>query len=267
MQSLYRLGFTTKASESRVINSVRATRTSLCSICKKLLIKSTPSSGEIRLSAIRLGAFLACKRASLLSLTGLSTCLTCSLHLATFLSPSRSNGALLRLTCVNNVSRTIVDSTYVRVVGVAGKAGCAAFPTARPGQDPSGRAPVSHRHGRTRRGDETVPGPARRGSALRAKRRLDALRRVVEDDAEREALAAADSAHAVAQSHAIGSPGAARRALPDGEDHAVALPRPTTSARDCIRGRCSVSTNSPPEKSRSGAERRIATWSGKTSAP
>ena len=31
-----------------------------------------------------------------------------------------------------------------------------------------------------------------------------------------------------------------------------------------MRGRCSVSTNSPPVKSRPGSESRIATWSGKT---
>ena len=44
-------------------------------------------------------------------------------------------------------------------------------------------------------------------------------------------------------------------------------PRLTTSARDCMRGRCSVRTNSPPVKLRSGSESRIATWSGKTSGP
>ena len=37
----------------------------------------------------------------------------------------------------------------------------------------------------------------------------------------------------------------------------------TTSARLCWRGRCSVSTNSPPVKSRPGSESRIATCSGK----
>ena len=37
-----------------------------------------------------------------------------------------------------------------------------------------------------------------------------------------------------------------------GEDDAVALPRGTTSTRLCMRGRRSVSTNSPPVKSRLG---------------
>jgi fibronectin-binding autotransporter adhesin len=41
----------------------------------------------------------------------------------------------------------------------------------------------------------------------------------------------------------------------------------TTSARDCMRGRCSVNTNSPPLKSAPGRESRNATCNGKTCSP
>ncbi len=52
-----------------------------------------------------------------------------------------------------------------------------------------------------------------------------------------------------------------------GKGHRIALVSGTTSGRDCIRGRCSVSTNSPPVKSRPGSDSRIATWIGNTCSP
>jgi GTP-binding protein len=44
-------------------------------------------------------------------------------------------------------------------------------------------------------------------------------------------------------------------------------PSGTTSPRDCMRGRCSTSMNSPPEKSLSGRLSRTVACSGKTSSP
>src|SRR4030095_9068093 len=43
--------------------------------------------------------------------------------------------------------------------------------------------------------------------------------------------------------------------------------RAIASPRDCIRGRCSTRSSSPPEKSRRGSESSTVTWRGKTSAP
>ena len=40
-----------------------------------------------------------------------------------------------------------------------------------------------------------------------------------------------------------------------------------TGTRDCARGRCSVSTNSPPVKSLPGCDSRIASCSGNTCSP
>ena len=71
--------------------------------------------------------------------------------------------------------------------------------------------------------------------------------------AERVAAAGAQPAHAVAQVDAVDAARALHRPVVHREDHAR---RPgasgTTSARDCMRGRCSVSTNSPPVKSLPG---------------
>ena len=74
-------------------------------------------------------------------------------------------------------------------------------------------------------------------------------------------------AHPVPQVHPIDAARALHRPVMHGEHDAVALPSGTTSARDCMRGRCSVITNSPPVKSRPGSESRIASCSGKTCSP
>ena len=74
---------------------------------------------------------------------------------------------------------------------------------------------------------------------------------------ERVAPARAHAAHAVAQVDAIDAARALHRAVVHGEDHARRPARSgTTSARDCMRGRCSVSTNSPPVKSRPGSRQQ-----------
>ena len=44
-------------------------------------------------------------------------------------------------------------------------------------------------------------------------------------------------------------------------------PSGTTAARDCIRGRCSVSTSSPPSNSAPGRESRNTHCSGNTCSP
>ena len=45
------------------------------------------------------------------------------------------------------------------------------------------------------------------------------------------------------------------RSVMDGKNNCVTLSECTTSGRDCMRGRCSVSTNSPPIKSFCGSDR------------
>ena len=81
--------------------------------------------------------------------------------------------------------------------------------------------------------------------------------RVVKDHAERVAPARAQPAHAVAHVDAVD---AARAPAPAGDARRRRRRRPdasgTTSARDCMRGRCSVSTNSPPVKSRPGSRQQ-----------
>ena len=71
------------------------------------------------------------------------------------------------------------------------------------------------------------------------------------------------TAHAVPEVHAVGAPRALDGTVVDGERSAVAPAGGTTSTRDCMRGRCSVSTGSPPVKSVPGSASRNATWNGK----
>ena len=79
---------------------------------------------------------------------------------------------------------------------------------------------------------------------------------VVKDDAERVAAPGAQAADAVAHVDAIDAARALHRPVVHREDHASPCASGTTSARDCMRGRCSVSTNSPPVKSRPGSRQQ-----------
>ncbi len=93
------------------------------------------------------------------------------------------------------------------------------------------------------------------------------LLRVVEDDAERVPVAGAQPAHAVPHVDPVGAARAGDRPVVDRKDHGFAAPSGTTSARDCMRGRCSVSTNSPPVKSLPGSDSSTVACSGKTCSP
>ena len=64
------------------------------------------------------------------------------------------------------------------------------------------------------------------------------------------ALAGAQPADAMAHGDAVDAARPRHRPMMDGEDTPSPCLSGTTSARDCMRGRCSVSTNSPPVKSR-----------------
>ena len=83
--------------------------------------------------------------------------------------------------------------------------------------------------------------------------------RIMKDDPGGVALARAESTHAMAHVDAIDAPRAGNRAMVHWEDHASSLAQGNDLGRDCMRGRCSVRTNSPPVKSTPGSASRIAT--------
>jgi hypothetical protein len=86
----------------------------------------------------------------------------------------------------------------------------------------------------------------------------------MEDDSERMAMSRAQLADAVAELEPR-APCTGR--LLTANTTASPCLSGTTIARDCIRGRCWVSTNSPPSKSSPGSLIRTPTWRGKTCSP
>lgn len=84
------------------------------------------------------------------------------------------------------------------------------------------------------------------------------LERIVKNDAQRVPMAGPHAADPMAMLDPIGAARTLHRALMHGKDHRIPWRSGTTSARDCMRGRCSVRMNSPPVKSRSGSDSRIA---------
>ena len=85
----------------------------------------------------------------------------------------------------------------------------------------------------------------------------------MEDDAQCVPVAAADAAHAMLQIHAIGAASSLHRPVMHREGYCIALPSGTTSTRDCMRGRCSISTKSPPAKSCPGSRKQHRHLDGK----
>jgi PAS domain S-box-containing protein len=85
---------------------------------------------------------------------------------------------------------------------------------------------------------------------------------VVEDDAKRLAKTRMYPAHAMAHINPIGAAFALNGSIMHRKDHTITLTQCTTSARDCMRGRCSVRMNSPPMKSSSGADSMNTACSG-----
>jgi hypothetical protein len=74
----------------------------------------------------------------------------------------------------------------------------------------------------------------------------------VENETERMAPPGPELANVVTQLDLIVPAPAPDRARVHGEYHRVALAEGTTADRVCMRGRCSVNTNSPPSKSSPG---------------
>ena len=127
----------------------------------------------------------------------------------------------------------------------------------RPGSKSS---PTIARNRRSARAS-SLPLPRNGGGGVRSFR-------IVKDDAERVAPAGAQPADAVAHGDAVDAARALHRALVHRRRSRASPWRSgTTSARDCMRGRCSVSTNSPPVKSRPARTAGSPTCSGKASSP
>jgi hypothetical protein len=87
--------------------------------------------------------------------------------------------------------------------------------------------------------------------------RITRLRR--NDEPEGAKSTGPNLAETMPEVHAIGSRLPATGRLETAKATASPLFRETTSGRVCIRGRCSVITNSPPVKSSSGCDRRAVT--------
>src|SRR5262249_71383 len=99
------------------------------------------------------------------------------------------------------------------------------------------------------------------GAAATLRRSL--LAGVVEDDAERHAVAGTHLAHAVAHAGAVIAAGALGRMMIDREQAGIALPQRHDVDAGLHARLSSVSTNSPPVKSRPGSLSSTTSCTGK----
>jgi hypothetical protein len=93
------------------------------------------------------------------------------------------------------------------------------------------------------------------------------LRCIMENHAHRVAVTLAQFADTMPHINAVIAFRTLVRPLMDGKGHGIAFRSGTTSGRVCMRGRCSVSTNSPPSKSLPGSDSTNAACMGNTYSP